>query len=1042
MQADPKLRHLMVALLGQQIHWVTIAPFLADPGSDNIAQFPAVEPGPTVLDTTPGNIFDSERWDQAGGSEMQWAFDVAAEGLYNVRLYLGNGFEGTSEPGERVFHVAMEGNIPSTADDIDLSNQFGHLVGGVINNTVSVTDGTLNIEFLHGVENPLINGIEIVQVDDQPPTTPAVSIVGGPYTVGENDGQVQISLLTDVTVPSSESVDVTFEITPGTATVQEDYEYLSPTATFDAQTGTYTDTVSIAGNSSDVTFLIDILEDTIAEADEAFAVNITDVSPNAQIGAGSTSVTITDGESLSGAAILAVTADSDDVQVSNFGGNSFQLTNTGDKQIAQVDIDVTNALYPDSVFDPFGLAGDLVSKELTIDTNGSTGVVSPSNGSYIGTGGTAGFEGLQILFDEGVDGGFEAGETLGFSVDMDPNSIAGAEKEVLDSGANPPWDIGGISGAELIGSNYTVTFVDGTTATGQLQGNNNQGGAQGLASQSSSDLSVSLTANGLEAGGVGTYNETAPSVSINGPAGQTARVVLTKGFIQPETNEFFNSTDPDDQAYAPVLQGQLDALAASDFPANNAVEFQTIDVELTGGEQDISNLFNFSDVTNFDFEGEDQVPLGFVAGIIDPTNDDLPLGPVTQPIYLQFDEQLSNAAPIFTTAASVTVPENQTAVVDVNATDTGGDTEGNGLTYSLTGGIDQGAFALDANTGVLSFATSPDFENPGDDNNNNIYEVEVTVTDSDGLTALQQLDVTISDVDETPSGETFQIEGEDVTDVTGYRIENNNFASGGQMLSLVGQEGGEVGTGTFAFSGVSGQYNVVLGTFDENDGQASLEIAQNGNTIGTALLDQDPGGNAPSANTQVELTIATDVAITNGDNFTVTGFEAGSEHARFDFVRFEPIDGDNEPPSSSPIRLEAESANNITNYRTENIGVASGGQALTFLGGSTNEVGNATFGFNEAPGAYDIVVGTFDENDGIAQFIVELNDVETGSTTEIGSLELDATLGSNIPNAQTAINPTVAFGVSLTPGDSITVNGFENGNEHARLDYIEFLPVV
>ena len=202
---------------------------------------------------------------------MEWAFDVPEDGLYQVKLYLGNGFDGTSEPGERVFDVAIEGSVPDSLDDIDLSEQFGHQTGGVINNTVTVTDGTVDVEFIHGaVENPLVNGIEIVRLSgDENSTSPTVSFVGSPYTVNENEGQVQISLLTDETVPSDETVNVTFEIVPGTATATEDYEYQSDTATFDEQTGIYTDTVEIAGSSSDATFFIDILADAIAEGNRS-----------------------------------------------------------------------------------------------------------------------------------------------------------------------------------------------------------------------------------------------------------------------------------------------------------------------------------------------------------------------------------------------------------------------------------------------------------------------------------------------------------------------------------------------------------------------------------------------------------------------------------------------------------------------------------------------------------------------------------------------------------------------------------------------------
>ncbi len=141
--------------------------FLSNPGSNNTASFPVVGPGASVPAIVPDGIFDTERWDNSGGTEMQWAFDVPEEGLYEVRLYMGNGFNGTSEPGERVFDVAIEGSVSDSLDDIDLVEQFGHQTGGVINTTVTVTDGTLDLEFIHGVENPLVNGIEIVKLDEQ-----------------------------------------------------------------------------------------------------------------------------------------------------------------------------------------------------------------------------------------------------------------------------------------------------------------------------------------------------------------------------------------------------------------------------------------------------------------------------------------------------------------------------------------------------------------------------------------------------------------------------------------------------------------------------------------------------------------------------------------------------------------------------------------------------------------------------------------------------------------------------------------------------------
>ncbi len=102
----------------------------------------------------------------------------------------------------------------------------------------------------------------------------------------------------------------------------------------------------------------------------------------------------------------------------------------------------------------------------------------------------------------------------------------------------------------------------------------------------------------------------------------------------------------------------------------------------------------------------------------------------------------------------VIVTENNSTVSDVESIDDN-DTEGNGLTYTITGGEDQEQFNVDTNTGELSFNNSPDFETPTDSDGDNSYQVEVTVTDSEGLEDIQTLTVSVEDVEET-------IEAEDI----------------------------------------------------------------------------------------------------------------------------------------------------------------------------------------------------------------------------------------------------------------------------------------
>ena len=72
--------------------------------------------------------------------------------------------------------------------------------------------------------------------------------------------------------------------------------------------------------------------------------------------------------------------------------------------------------------------------------------------------------------------------------------------------------------------------------------------------------------------------------------------------------------------------------------------------------------------------------------------------------------------------------------------------EGNGLTYSLVGGTDVSKFLINAATGVLSWNTfTPDFENPGDSDNNNVYLVVLRSTDLLGKFSDLSLTVTVTD---------------------------------------------------------------------------------------------------------------------------------------------------------------------------------------------------------------------------------------------------------------------------------------------------------
>ncbi len=118
--------------------------------------------------------------------------------------------------------------------------------------------------------------------------------------------------------------------------------------------------------------------------------------------------------------------------------------------------------------------------------------------------------------------------------------------------------------------------------------------------------------------------------------------------------------------------------------------------------------------------------------------------------YVAFASNLTpppNVAPVITSngggaTATVNVAENSTAVTTVTSTDAdAGDTNA----FTITGGADALKFTI-SSTGELTFVAAPDFETPTDAGPNNVYAVQVTVTDSGGLTDVQAIAVTVTNV--------------------------------------------------------------------------------------------------------------------------------------------------------------------------------------------------------------------------------------------------------------------------------------------------------
>ncbi|MGS4946639.1 malectin domain-containing carbohydrate-binding protein [Meridianimarinicoccus sp. RP-17] len=435
------------------------------------------------------------------------------------------------------------------------------------------------------------------------------------------------------------------------------FNNIDPGLAFGADAGVLVGRVNVTDGVLNIGFTQDIVQNPIINAIEVIALADevenpgTPVTPAGALEAFAAQDDLDIGQSygtgVTGSAVLRILEGNDGVAASNFGANSFQVENTGDKKISAIFIDVSSALYPDSVFDPDGLGGDAAARDWQIGTDGigtsPTGAFVSGSGYFLpgvdpipnsgGSGGPSngGFKGAMVKFNASNNGGFENGEIVGFAGDMDPNSIAGMDKSGtngVDTGAIQGWDVGGISGHELIGSLFTVLFDDNTTASGQLSSDKSNAGAVAVASQALTSSNVSLTVNGVIPGGTGTYGGTTPSVIVTGEPGDVVRITLSKGL---------NAVTNDSNGIADLVEARLDRY---DFKVNNAFDEQSVDITIgASGTFDASNLFDYDDANGTGkggFTGDDVAPIAFVASVMTNIGGSelAPAGPLTTPIYL------------------------------------------------------------------------------------------------------------------------------------------------------------------------------------------------------------------------------------------------------------------------------------------------------------------------------------------------------------------------------------------------------------------------
>lgn len=207
------------------------------------------------------------------------------------------------------------------------------------------------------------------------------------------------------------------------------------------------------------------------------------------------------------------------INASTFNSSSIIIANDSldGQRLTEVRIDLSTAIFPDMVFDPEGLAGDTVAKDVTVDVREGLGFIGHTyEGAH-----DDGFDVLVMQFQF-----FDRGDRFEFSVDVDPTSIRGV-------GAPGPNETGSVGGLEMVGATITATFDDGTVLVNDVyrladpgSAGSDHSGAVALLRPGAPERPVIELLGGSSPEVVSDPNQT---VRVQGPVGRPVIVLVAEG---------------------------------------------------------------------------------------------------------------------------------------------------------------------------------------------------------------------------------------------------------------------------------------------------------------------------------------------------------------------------------------------------------------------------------------------------------------------------------------------------------------------------------
>lgn len=482
---------------------------------------------------------------------------------------------------------------------------------------------------------------------------------------------------------------------------------------------------------------------------------------------------------------------------------------------------------------------------------------------------------------------------------------------------------------------------------------------------------------------------------------------------------------------APVIAGfQSDHIQSAvaenglvyfDFDANDA-DGSVVSFSLAGADasaftvDQATGLVQFRSAPDFEEPGSSQGTNDYVFDLIASDGVNSSNLRVTLHVY-DLDEDPVIGSGGGGTNSTVVIDEGSLEVTTVQASDP----ENAAISYAVTGGADAGLFSIDSATGELRFLSVPDFEQAGDADGDNVYDVIVSASTATGSDS-QALAIAVRDINDRPivqGGTSRSIslsENESiVTAVVAVDADNDQLVysiTGGPDADLftIDSRTGELSFITapdYEAPGDQWESNFYSVTVSASDGQLSafqsIQISVINVNEGLALTS--PGEFLAAENTTfVNIVSATDI---DGDavSYSIVG---GADASLFSIdAQTGALFFKNGPDYETPADMDGDNRYEVTIRASD--GSLQAAQDVVVRVGNTNEgltfSSDSAFGLLENSQSVGTTKATDADLDQVTYFLAGGADAaffsvdsSTGAITFVGSPDFEAASDANHDN--------------------------------------------